>query len=249
MAELPRLRAARGHAVSRRAAQSQLHRHTREVFGPRPDDRHIYVMATAPSPVEANRAWMATMLRAGMNVLRINSAHEGEQEWKQLIEALGAARRDTGKECRVLMDLAGPKIRTGPIGRAPLIATWKPGKDALGRFTSPARVVIRRRSAPLHDDAGPVLLMSDVSFARIRRGDELHLRDAPNRERLLAVREIDADGLVALAIKRAYVLDQARARLHRKGVYVGGVTLQVADARGTAVDVSRAEVSPSLTPA
>ena len=71
------------------------------------------------------------MLAAGMNVLRINCAHEGEPEWAQMIAALREARAQTSKDCRVLMDLAGPKIRTGPVGGARRIATWKPAKDEL----------------------------------------------------------------------------------------------------------------------
>jgi pyruvate kinase len=79
--------------------------------------------------------------------------------------------------------------------------------------------------------------MGDKSFAKVRRGDELHLRDVRNQKRVLSIRETDDDQLVGLADQRAYVLDQARARLQRKGEHVGDVTLRVADARGAAIDV------------
>ena len=87
---------------------------------------------------------MERLLEAGMNVLRINCAHETEAEWRKILDALEAARQKTGKSCRVLMDLAGPKIRTGTIKIKRRVATWKPHRDDIGKATAPARVVIRR---------------------------------------------------------------------------------------------------------
>jgi pyruvate kinase len=234
---LPRLARACAGASSWHTAQAHLHRHTHEVFGPQPGDRHIYIMATAPSAREADRAWMVKMLRAGMNVLRVNCAHEDEEAWAQLLEALAAARRQTGKGCRVLMDLAGPKIRTGPIGGARRIATWKPTKDELGKVTTPARVLITRSSAPRQDGTAAFLVLGRASFAKVRRGDELHLRDARGLRRVIVVQEVDDDQIVGLSSRRAYVLEQARAGLYRGGEHVAWLTLRVDDAQGAAIDV------------
>jgi pyruvate kinase len=112
-AELARLSERCAKTLSWDTAQQLLHRHTVEVFGPRPSDRHVYVMVTAPSAEEADYDWMVRLLEAGMNVLRINCAHESEAEWGRIVDALALAREKSGKPCRVLMDLAGPKIRTG----------------------------------------------------------------------------------------------------------------------------------------
>ena len=116
--ELARIEKQRRGALSSEAAKFYLHQHTRELLGPRPGDRHIYIMVTAPSAADADRPWMAKMLRAGMNVLRINCAHETEREWGQMIGALREARRETRLECRVLMDLAGPRSDGADFQRA-----------------------------------------------------------------------------------------------------------------------------------
>ena len=136
--QLPRLEKERSSAMSWERAKRHLHQHTHDVLGPRPDDRHIYIMVTAPSAGEADLAWMLKMLRAGMNVLRINCAHEGEHEWGQVVRALGDARNESGKECRILMDVAGPKIRTGAVAGGRLIATWRPAKDDTGPRRHPS---------------------------------------------------------------------------------------------------------------
>jgi pyruvate kinase len=235
--QLLRLEKARSIALSWDAAQRHLHQNTRDILGPRPDDRHIYIMVTAPSAKEADRAWMAKMLLAGMNVLRINCAHEGEHEWGQMIRAIGDARAETGKECRVLMDLAGPKIRTGHIEGARHIATWKPAKDDLGRATAPARVVIRRVSAPPVENEGAFLFVSDEAFAKARKGDEVRFRDARDKKCVLTLDETGRDELVGLSTTRAYVLDRAHACLYRDGDRVCDVVLEVGNGEGAAIDV------------
>jgi len=234
---LSRLGRERDGAISYETAKARLHEHTHDLLGPRPDERHIYIMVTAPSAKEADRAWMTKMFGAGMNVLRINCAHEGESEWARVVEALGQARSESGKECRVLMDLAGPKIRTGAIAGGRPVATWKPARDDVGRATTPVRVVVHRASALPAEGAGPRLVVRDRDFAKVRTGDELRFRDARGKKRTLAVEATGDDELVALATERAYVLARARARIHRAGRARGALTLEVSDEEGGAIDV------------
>jgi pyruvate kinase len=235
--QLSRLTKKQGAALSWEAANDYLRQHTRDVLGPRPDGRHIYIMVTAPPAKEADSAWMAKMLRAGMNVLRINCAHEGEREWADIIAALGAGRAETRKDCRVLMDLAGPKIRTGPVAGTRRIATWKPSKDDLGEMTAPARVRLRRASAAPETGMEPSLILSDKAFAMVRAGDALRFRDARGKKRELEIREVQRDELVGFGTERAYMLEKVRAHLQRGNEQVCDVTIEVGEASGAAVDV------------
>ncbi len=114
--------------------------------------------------------WMVRLLEAGMNVLRINCAHETEAEWGRVLDALDRAREKTGKSCRVIMDLAGPKIRTGVIQSKRRVATWKPQRDDIGKATAPARVVIRRALAAAIEGEPATLLIGDKDFSKLRAG-------------------------------------------------------------------------------
>ncbi len=239
--ELRRLGSGRETAHAWETARQYLHQHTRDVLGPRPDDRHIYIMVTAPGAHEADAAWMEKMLRVGMNVLRVNCAHGGPDEWRSIVEALHAAQATTGKECRVLMDLAGPKIRTGPVEGARHIATWKPARDEVGNVIRPARVVLRRASVPLEEGSGQVLLLADKVFRALRRGDVLRLRDARGKKRRLRVRELGPDEIVAHAAERAYIDERARVRVFRRGVEIVAGSLEVVGGEGAAIDVKRGE--------
>lgn len=235
--ELSRLEERRSAAMSWETAKRHLHQHTHDVLGPRPEDRHIYVMVTAPSADEADRAWMAKMLRAGMNVLRVNCAHEGPGEWTRVVRALADARSDTGKPCRVLMDLAGPKIRTGTIAGARRIVTWKPAKDDLGAITTPARVVISRASALREEGVGPHLRMGDDDLAKVKKGDELRFQDARGKKCALRIQEVDRDRVVGASSRRAYLLDGVRARVRRDDANVAEVTIEVMGTQQAAIDV------------
>ncbi len=236
--ELLRLEKERSAAMSWATAKGYLHQHTHDVLGPRPGDRHIYIMVTAPAAAESDRAWMLKMLRAGMNVLRINCAHEGEPEWGQMIRALSEARKQSGKKCRVLMDLAGPKIRTGPVASGRHIASWKPTKDSIGKVKAPARVVIHRASAPRAEGSGPFLSVCDEAFAKVRKGDELHFRDARGKKRQLAIQRVARDLVVGSSTEHTYVLERARARLYRAGKHEDDVTIEVGgDVQDAVIDI------------
>ena len=223
--------------VSWETANTFLHRNTRDMLGPRPSDRHIYIMVTAPSAKEADQAWMVKLLGAGMNVLRINCAHESEAEWSQLVRALSAARTETGRECRILMDLAGPKIRTGAVAGQRRIATWKPAKDDLGGTKAAASVLIGCVSAGQKLVSGCLLQLAEESFKKLRNGDELHFRDARHKKRTLTIHEINGGVAVGHAVERAYVLNKVEAGIRRDGAHVGDVVLEVGDGEGASIDV------------
>ena len=192
-------------------------------------------MVTAPSAKEANREWMVKLLTAGMNVLRINCAHETQAEWAQVIGALDKARTKTGKACQVLMDLAGPKIRTGRIEGARHIAKWKPVKDEIGKVTAPAGVIIHRGEVPL--DEGTFLYLTDKAFERVREGDELRIRDARDKKRTLKIFKVEPQRLYGYSVERAYVCDKAKVRLVRDGKPISKMKLHVGGAEGAAIDV------------
>ncbi|MGE5661763.1 MAG: pyruvate kinase [Ignavibacteriales bacterium] len=63
------------------------------------------------------------LLVHGMDIARINCAHETPTEWKMMVDAIRHAEerliqrgQGIGRRCRIVMDLAGPKIRTGSTG-------------------------------------------------------------------------------------------------------------------------------------
>ncbi len=93
-------------------AENILHQHTRDVFGPKPSNRHVYIMATAPLLADFSNTWARKVLKAGANLIRVNCAHETRREWREIIGSIRKTAVELELPCRILMDLSGPKIRT-----------------------------------------------------------------------------------------------------------------------------------------
>lgn len=83
---------------------------------PRPSQTKI--VATI-GPACAEPAQLAELLRAGVDVFRLNMAHGDRPEHQSRLEAIRDASEEVGQTVAVLVDLAGPKIRLGelPDGR------------------------------------------------------------------------------------------------------------------------------------
>ncbi|HJS56355.1 MAG TPA: pyruvate kinase [Chitinophagaceae bacterium] len=96
---------------------TQLLEKNKKLFGRKKDSLIPYIMVTFDSSLAENYSFIKTLLQNGMNVARINCAHDSESIWARMIHQLKRAMYDTGMTCKVYMDLAGPKIRTKLINK------------------------------------------------------------------------------------------------------------------------------------
>lgn len=74
------------------------------------------VMVTFDTNFGEDFELMCSLLENGMQVARINCAHDDQQTWTKMIENLNKAKVKTNLPCKLYMDLAGPKIRTEITG-------------------------------------------------------------------------------------------------------------------------------------
>ncbi|TSA48667.1 MAG: pyruvate kinase, partial [Nitrosomonadales bacterium] len=85
-------------------------------------------------------ALIKEMLVQGMNCARINCAHDNPAVWEGMVNHIRSAQRETGLHCKILMDLSGPKLRTGEVAPGPAVLKWRPQRDVHGKVTSPAHL-------------------------------------------------------------------------------------------------------------
>jgi pyruvate kinase len=84
-------------------------------LGPCPGLRPVRLMVTLPLEV-ADSAELATeLLECGADLVRINCAHGGPETWAAMVANVRQAAEALERPARVLMDLAGPKCRTGEV--------------------------------------------------------------------------------------------------------------------------------------
>ncbi len=92
-----------------------LSRKTKIIFGPQQSKRRVRIMVTMPSEAAANYELVRDLLARGMDCIRINCAHDTPDDWAAIIANLRRAESETGRACKVAMDLGGPKIRTEAV--------------------------------------------------------------------------------------------------------------------------------------
>jgi pyruvate kinase len=83
-----------------------------QLFGNNTTPEVPYIMVTMDNSFLTKPGLTESLLTKGMNVARINCAHDDESVWKEMIDTVKSAKRTTGLPCKIYMDLAGPKIRT-----------------------------------------------------------------------------------------------------------------------------------------
>jgi pyruvate kinase len=212
LASLSAVRSTLGHLAGERThdvhkvsdtLRTLLDRNTDDLLGPARPPRRARVMVTLPTEAATDLHLVKTMIAAGMDVARINTAHDTADDWLAMLHHVRQASAAIGSPCRVAVDLAGPKLRTGPIAPGPRVRRFRPGRDELGRPTVPATVTLTAHpSAP--DDLG----VADGSWLAGRSvGEEIRFVDARGAKRRLHVRAVAPDAVEAELWDTSYVLD------------------------------------------
>jgi pyruvate kinase len=106
---------------------------------------------------------MEEMIRAGMNVARLNFSHGDFAGHRKVIENLRAAARRVGRRLAIMADLPGPKIRIGQFTREPVqLQSGDP-------FTL--------TTEPIAGDGGRVSVSFEPLIKAVKPGDTVFLND------------------------------------------------------------------------
>ena len=185
----------------------RLRDHTRFLLGPDPRGRFVRIMVTMPSEAATDPKLVQDLLGAGMDVMRINCAHDGPAEWSAMVENLRQAERALGRSCRVQADLAGPKLRTGPIRPIGRVLRLAPRRDAFGRTLTPARVLLvaAEPGDPSASAPASTLAIAGDLLPGLEPGDVLRLMDTRGQAQEVRVREAPAGAWIGEIDRTAYV--------------------------------------------
>jgi pyruvate kinase len=195
------------------AGQQLLHEHTESLFGVASTGRSVRIMVTVPSEAATDSTIIFKLLERGMDCMRINCAHDDATSWRRMIDHLRDAERRLGRSCPVVMDLAGPKLRTGPIVPGPAVLKLRPARDAYGRVLTAARVwltadqTVRSQVPPPREgEENACVLVSSSWLSRLSVGDRVCCVDARDRRRSLDVVEVTDGGCWLEARRTIYLM-------------------------------------------
>ena len=193
--------------------------HARSLLGPEPRNRSVRIMVTMPSAAASDARLVQDLLVAGMDVMRINCAHDGPEQWAAMVENLRQAERTVGRSCKVQADLAGPKLRTGHLVPAGHVLKIKPQRDIRGKVIAPGQVWLTPSGAeePAPDNIGIAIPVDGEVLDALRSGDYLQISDPRDKPRALAIVGEAGQSRIGAASRGTYIAAGARVEALRKG--------------------------------
>jgi pyruvate kinase len=234
------------HAPTVDQARTLLAQRSRALLGRPRDGRNTRIMVTLDASVISQPDLLEQLLHKGMDIARINCAHDSAREWAMIIDAIGHAEerlqrngQGVGRRCRILMDLGGPKVRTGPLALETRPLKLSVPKDSLGR---PSRLLEGYLDGEAHQTARVRGIGEGPHFVIALPGQngigELRVEDTRDRIRRLYVVERMSPTRVKVGLERtAYVQEGTVLRTEQDAVLtVGPVMPQPVDLRVQAGD-------------
>lgn len=190
-----------------------------EIFGNKPEQRSARILVTLPTEVAHNAALVRDMMLNGMDAARINCAHDGFAIWLKMIENVRQVSQELDKPCRILMDLPGPKLRTGAISCEIAVLKIKPQHNTFGIVTEPARILLVNDSdlpdLPENIQGLPILPIQGIWLKHVEVGDLVEFEDARGKKRVLQVTEASEHGMWCSISKTAFIKENTCLHLIR----------------------------------
>lgn len=178
----------------------------------------MLIMVTMPSEAATDPMLVHQLLASGMDVMRINCAHDGPDVWLAMIHNVRAAEKELGRPCKVYADLAGPKLRTGEIEPEGRLIKIKPKRNLRGQVIIPAQVQLINSetvqdSASLRTDALP---LPNRLLQQLKSKDQLALTDTRQRKRRLHAEQHSDGSWWATTDRTCYIETGTKIRLLRE---------------------------------
>ncbi len=104
--------------ISIKKSEKQLAKNTQILLGGARSNRRLRMMVTMPENAGADENMVEQMIAEGMDVARINCAHDGPEVWLKMIENIRRSADRLKKKVIISMDIGGPKIRTGQLTKS-----------------------------------------------------------------------------------------------------------------------------------
>lgn len=192
--------------------EALLRRHTSRLFGPPPGNRWTRFMVTLPAEAATDYGFVRDAVKGGMDCARINCAHDAAPAWHAMVRNVRRAERETGRTCRIIMDLGGPKLRTGPIQAGPPLLRIRVKRDLQGRALEPARLILdASKRAGTSGPGGksgavPRVAVAQAWLDQLQRGDSIRFIDVRGRERrLMAEKKLSNAAFLASTTRGAWI--------------------------------------------
>lgn len=189
-------------------SQRLLKEHTEMLLGASTSRRNVRIMVTMPSEAANDYTLIHDLLKQGMNCMRINCAHDDESIWYKMIANLKMAEETLKSSCQIVMDLPGPKLRTGPMEPGAAVIHVRPTKDAYGKVICPARLwlTVSPVMFPAPSAADGTLPVEKNWLDSLHIGEQIIFSDTRGSKRTMVVADVTPVGCWVEVTKSAYIV-------------------------------------------
>lgn len=196
-------------------SQEQLASNSSALLGEPRDGMPSCVMVTLPTEAADDPDLVQSFADAGMDIARINCAHDTPEAWRAMAANVRAASTRVGRDIKISMDLPGPKLRVGAIEPGPRIARTRVTRTKTGRILTPSKLWItpfdHNATTPAPVPEGlpgrPTLAIQvDPEWLQtVNEGDELSMLDARGSKRYMTVHKVTDEGVLAYGRRNVYL--------------------------------------------
>ncbi len=190
-------------ALTKNEADQIMAQNARAIFGDLKNERKTAILVTQPTSAATDKQFIKSLLKLGMDSARVNCAHDDKVVWKQIIDNI----KELNSECKIMMDLGGPKLRTGKLKPGPKVIRIKPKRDALGRITAPAKIWLAPYGVkpPEGENADAIIPVNKKWLRKTRKGSYVVFRDSRNKKCKITIEEKVENGRWASCGNSAFV--------------------------------------------
>ncbi|MEM7548735.1 MAG: pyruvate kinase [Bacteroidota bacterium] len=188
---------------------------TSELFGPEANDRRVRIMVTLPREAAFDIKLIEKLINNGTDCFRINCAHDDPSIWKRMIHNIEKASQKLKKNLKVAMDLAGPKIRTGPIKIGAKVRKIIPKRDDMGFVSKPSFLLLVPK---LFEDSPKYAVPLDIEWlSNLNIGDVIEVIDNRGKERKMKVANTSIGGVLCHCFDSIFVTEGTKFFIFKNG--------------------------------
>lgn len=101
--------------IGYKASKKLLKKHTKQLFDTKKRNRDTKIMVTVPREAAFDPDMIRQLIVQGMEIARISLCQGSPVEWLMLIDHIHEQRKLLGLDCKIHIDLSGPKFKLGKI--------------------------------------------------------------------------------------------------------------------------------------
>ncbi len=189
--------------LTKKEANKILKENILSVFGSIKKKRKTAIMVTQPLVAASDKKFVKSLLELGMDCARINCAHDDEVIWKQIIDNIKADRND----CKIMMDLGGPKLRTGKMKHGHKVIRLKPRKNTLGKVVAPVKIWMAPFGTPPPNgkEADAIIPINKKWLQKTQKGSFIVFKDSRGKNRKIIIDKKEGNGRWGSCNKSAFI--------------------------------------------